>query len=85
LWHCNVENSSAVAQEVSMNEHILLKRATRKPYRRTPEMPSSAEYDSARGYWLVDGQPMASTPQFRSGPPTSKKCDQETGEDMKGE
>ena len=68
-----------------MTEHILLKLATRKPYRRNPRLPSTAEYDAVRGYWAIDGQPMVSASEFHNDPPVSKKCDQETGEDIKGE
>lgn len=68
-----------------MTEHILLKLATRKPYQRTPELPAAAKYNAVSGYWTIDGQPMVSTIEFRNGPPGTKKCDQETGEDIKGE
>ena len=68
-----------------MTEHILLKLATRKPYRRNPRFPSTAEYDAMLGYWTVDGQPMVFSTEFINGPLVSKKCDQETGEDIKGE
>lgn len=68
-----------------MTEHILLKLATRKPYRRNPQLPSTAEYNAVRGYWTIDGQPMVSTIEFENSTQSSKKCDQETGEDVKGE
>ena len=68
-----------------MTEHILLKLATRKPYRGNPRVPSTSEYDAVLGYWTVDGQPMVFNAEFTNDPPVSKKCDQETGEDIKGE
>ena len=68
-----------------MTEHILLKLATRKPYRRNPRLPSTAKYNAVSGYWTIDGQPIVSTIESHIGPPNSKKCDQETGEDVKGE
>lgn len=68
-----------------MTEHILLKLATRKPYRRNPQLPPTAVYNAVRGYWTIDGQPMVSTIGFENGPPNTKKCDQETGEDIKAE
>ena len=68
-----------------MAEHLLMTYATRRPYRTTPELPSGALYDSAGGYWLQDGLPIVTVDEFANGGPTTKKCDQETGEDQKGE
>jgi hypothetical protein len=65
-----------------MPEHILLALAKRRPFSVTPVMPSDAYFDDASGRWLVaygfyvDGSQVG---------PTTKKCDQETGEDQKGE
>lgn len=69
-----------------MAEHVLLTYATRRPYRDAPDMPDGAEYDYARGYWTKDGSPLVLATEFADdrGSPT-KKCDQETGEDQKGE
>lgn len=68
-----------------MIEHLLLKLATRKPYMQSPAYPANAEYDGELGYWTLDGQPLVFSPEFLNGPQVSKKCDQETGEDIKGE
>lgn len=65
-------------------KHPLLEHATARPYREAPALPSDAEYDTARGIWLRKGSPLVETEEFRSGRVT-KKCDQETGEDQKGE
>ena len=64
-----------------MAEHVLITYATRRPYRIIPTIPDGALYDPARGYWLKDGEPLA----VSATGPTTKKCDQETGEDQKGE
>lgn len=64
--------------------HPLLEYATARPYREKPELPNNAEYDLARGIWLCNGFPLVEMEDFRSGR-VSKKCDQETGEDQKGE
>lgn len=67
-----------------MAEHVLLTLATRRPYRSIPALPEHAQYDSVKGYWLQDGRPLVTTDGYVGGSPT-KKCDQETGEDQKGE
>lgn len=59
--------------------------AVRRPYRTTPVMPPEAQYDSVRGYWSLSGVPLVSSREFGDGEWTTKKCDQETGEDLKGE
>lgn len=67
-----------------MSSHVLLQNATRSPYREEPDMPPGAEYDRINGLWVVGGQPLVG-PESGFGPLTTKKCDQETGEDRKGE
>lgn len=67
-----------------MAEHVLLTLATRRPYRSIPALPEHAQYDSVKGYWLQDGRPLVTTNEYVGGGGT-KKCDQETGEDQKGE
>lgn len=64
-----------------MSQHILITYATRRPYRQIPAVPEGAHYDPAKGYWLKDNKPLVSSTEG----PTTKKCDQETGEDQKGE
>jgi len=65
-------------------KHILLTFATRRPYRTTPDLPEHAKYDRIRGCWIQEGSPLV-----RSSDGTmissTKKADQETGEDQKGE
>lgn len=67
-----------------MTEHVLISKATRRPYGQIPKMPEGARYDIQRGQWMMGNVPMIST---ADGPalPETKKCDQETGEDQKGE
>ena len=67
-----------------MPQHILIEHAKRKPYSSSPEMPKGAIYDTAKGYWVSDDEPLVS-PGSKYGALVSKKCDQETGEDQKGE
>lgn len=68
----------------SDQEHVLLAFATRRLYRTTPELPEKANYNLIRGCWLIDDSPLARSPEGTM-IPTTKKCDQETGEDQKGE
>jgi hypothetical protein len=68
-----------------MAEHVLMTYATQRPYRATPAMPEDARYDPVKGYWLVNDTPLLTTQEFPEGGRVSKKCDQETGEDQKGE
>jgi hypothetical protein len=67
-----------------MNSHILIQYAKRKPYSQNPEMPEGSTFDSKKGYWTSDNVPLVS-PGSEYGALVSKKCDQETGEDQKGE
>ena len=68
-----------------MTAHILMTYAARRPYRAIPTMPPDAQYDPVRGYWLRSGVPLVSSPDLADGGCMTKKCDQETGEDLKGE
>lgn len=68
-----------------MAEHVLLTYATRRPYRTAPVMPDGVQYDPVKGYWLKNDTPLLTTKEFLEGDRVSKKCDQETGEDQKGE
>jgi len=67
-----------------MTDHILIKYAKRKKYTSTPEMPQGAHYDAEKGYWIKDSSSLVS-PGSKYGALATKKCDQETGEDQKGE
>ena len=42
-------------------------------------------YDAQKGYWIVGEAPLVATEEFLSNRHSTKKCDQETGEDQKGE
>ena len=64
--------------------HILIEHAKRKPYSALPEMPKEAVFDVLKGYWVSGNEPLVS-PGSKYGTLVSKKCDQETGEDQKGE
>ncbi|WP_414476229.1 hypothetical protein [Microvirga sp. M2] len=67
-----------------MADHILLELAVRKPYRDTPDLLAEAEYDIEAGLWVLHGRPLIEVSPIFAGP-VSKKMDQETGEDRKGE
>ncbi|NRA87642.1 MAG: hypothetical protein HRU28_09645 [Rhizobiales bacterium] len=67
-----------------MTQHILIQHAKRKPFSASPEMPERSLFDTAKGYWVSEGEPLVS-PGSKYGALVSKKCDQETGEDQKGE
>jgi hypothetical protein len=64
--------------------HLLIKNAKRSSYNETPDMPTSAKYNFLKGIWEIDNTPLMEIPNFAMGQAT-KKCDQETGEDQKGE
>ena len=68
-----------------MEKHILMKYATRRPYRTAPAMPEHAQYDPVKGYWRKGSAPLMSSDEFLQNGPLTKKADQETGEDQKGE
>lgn len=68
-----------------MAQHILIQHAKRKSYSSTPDMPTGSFFDSTKGYWKdKDGKILVSS-KSKYGSAVSKKCDQETGEDQKGE
>ena len=67
-----------------MSTHPLIQHATRRPYNETPTMPDGSVYDRVSGYWVYKGEPLVKNNQFTIHH-ASKKCDQETGEDLKGE
>jgi len=66
-----------------MSPHILLTKATRRPYNDEPEMPENTTYNADKGVWMIDGKPMVDSTNYSER--ATKKCDQETGEDQKGE
>ena len=47
-------------------------------------MPDGSIYDRKKGYWIKDGEKLV-TQDSNYGQRVTKKCDQETGEDQKGE
>jgi len=63
-------------------EHVLLSNSTRKPYKDIPDIPEESTYDPILGYWKLKENPLIRSSEFVL---ASKKCDQETGEDQKGE
>jgi hypothetical protein len=65
--------------------HILISKATRRSYKEKPQIPENAAYDLASGFWTIEGKPLVSSNNFHGVARVSKKCDQETGEDQKGE
>lgn len=67
---------------MEQNAHILLTNAVRRPYR-DPKMSKRAVFDSTAGLWMVDGKPLVTSNEFSA--LKTKKADQETGEDQKGE
>lgn len=67
----------------TMSPHILLAKATRRPYNDEPEMPENATYNPGKGIWTIDDEPMVRSANYPER--ATKKCDQETGEDQKGE
>ena len=66
-----------------MAEHILMTRATRRPYSEVPDAGEGVRYDPERGYWVAGDAPLVTTDEFLTGGQATKKCDQETGEDQK--
>jgi hypothetical protein len=69
---------------MSASSHVLLVSATRRPFSETPQLPEGAFYDDPSGLWrLPSGDVLVRDAKF--GPRQTKKCDQETGEDQKGE
>ena len=67
-----------------MSTHPLIKHATRRPYNETPTMPEGSVYERVSGYWIYNREPLVQNHHFAMQHGT-KKCDQETGEDLKGE
>ena len=65
-----------------MKQHVLLENARRSQHRKRPDLPVEAAYDATTGQWRLQSSGGDSMP---FPPPTTKKFDIETGEDMKGE
>lgn len=65
-----------------MADHLLITYATRRPYRAVSSLSEDAVYDPERGYWINGDAPLVAVEKLGN---TTKKCDQETGEDQKGE
>ena len=72
-------------KDTIMAEHVLMTCATRRPFSTVPALPDDIRYDPERGYWIKAGTPLVITEEFLDGGLNTKKCDQETGEDQKGE
>jgi hypothetical protein len=65
-------------------QHILLSLSKRSLYSESPAMPEDAIYNPVFGVWTIQGDVLVRTEEFISAR-VSKKADQETGEDQKGE
>ena len=67
------------------SEHLLLKMAKTYPVGDVNLAPQGCEYSLAEGAWIIEdlGSLLVDTPGRPR--PESKKSDQETGEDQKGE
>ena len=72
-------------KELLASNHVLMAHATRRPYKSVPTLTRDTSYDPSRGYWVKDDRPLVVTDEFVEGRANTKKCDQETGEDQKGE
>lgn len=66
-------------------QHILIDKAKRYPTSRPVLAEDSSTYNVERGYWQLKAtmEPMVTSDVAVH--PATKKCDRETGEDMKGE
>jgi len=67
-----------------MVEHILVKFAKRFKFSDTPDLPDAAKYDKLKSVWTLGNRPLVLSNEY-AGKPVTKKCDLETGEDLKGE
>ncbi len=67
-----------------MEQHVLIKLATKKPFNDHPDMPENTIYDKEKGYWFKGEESLVSY-NSEYGTMVTKKCDIETGEDQKGE
>lgn len=67
-----------------MSEHILVQHAKRKKFMEKPDIPEGAVFDHVQGFWKERENPLVDISEFREQGMT-KKCDLETGEDLKGE
>lgn len=68
-----------------MKKHILLEKATRRPYSENIKLPKNAKYNHKEGFWLIDDLPLTKSEIYEDDKPGTKKCDLETGEDQKGQ
>jgi len=64
--------------------HVLLTLSKRSAYRDSPKLPDGATYNHMTGVWMLNGDVLVRTNEFLASR-VSKKRDQETGEDEKGE
>jgi hypothetical protein len=71
-------------KEKGMEQHLLLKLATRRKTSESPEMPENSQFNQTLGYWELPSGPLVKNSEFIRNHGT-KKNDQETGEDQKGE
>ena len=59
-----------------MIQHVLVKYATRRPYREVPDLPEGAVYNTKAGYWTLNGKPLVTSKGYVGGQLATKKYDQ---------
>lgn len=68
-----------------MINHPLVKHAKRYPVPTITSTPDTYMYKSNVGYWVIRDSGLPMMMSNLAIVPATKKCDRETGEDMKGE
>lgn len=68
-----------------MKQHILLEQAHRYPSQTAVNSLKGCSFQQEKGYWVNNSAGQAMMESDDPKPPTTKKCDRETGEDQKGE
>ena len=68
-----------------MKEHLLLAKAYIYPLPKSEPILDGCEFDDKKGYWINIQNDMPFIFDEKGRRPQSKKCDNETGEDQKGE
>ena len=69
-----------------MTEHFLLRKMHLWPTAGGVRPLAHARFDEKAGYWIAEGGSLALVRSKQAGSLAgSKKCDRETGEDLKGE
>lgn len=68
-----------------MIDHPLVKYAKHYSTPTTVPTPQGCRYDTQAGYWVMRDSELPMVTSDSVAMPVTKKCDRETGEDMKGE